>query len=250
MSKIIFAIPFYDEELNIIPLIEKIRKLSVPGYTNFIIAVDDGSTDETAKVLESLKGTDMKIITHKKNQGLGKTLKDAFFSAHNYSKNTSTHETNILVTLDGDNTHDPAYLNDMSRKIKNENIHLVVASRYRIGSEIHGVPIHRKILSVIASFIFMICKPIPGIRDYSCGFRAFSMAFIDKALLKFGTNLIKLDGFACTLELLLKLSTLNGNFSEIPFDLRYDCKKSESKIKIISTSLVYLQFLFKNKNHL
>ncbi|MCK5683723.1 glycosyltransferase family 2 protein [bacterium] len=250
MSEIIFAIPFYDEELNIIPLIEKIRKLSVSGYTTFIIAVDDGSTDNTPQVLKDLSGPDMKIITHLKNQGLGKTLKDAFFSAHNYSKKTSTHKTNILVTLDGDNTHDPAYLNEMAQKIQIEHKDVVVASRYRIGSEIHGVPLHRKILSVIASFIFKVCKPIPGIRDYSCGFRAFSMAFIDKALLKFGTNLIRLDGFACTLELLLKLSTLNGNLSEIPFDLRYDFKKSESKIKIISTSLVYLKFLFKDRNHL
>lgn len=250
MSKIIFAIPFYNEELNIRPLIDKIRSLDVPGYTNFVIAVDDGSSDSTGQVLCELQDENMKIITHKKNQGLGKTLKDAFFAAHDYSKTTDTHVDNILVTLDGDNTHDPAYLHEMSRKIKSEGMDLVVASRYRIGSEIHGVPMHRKILSTIASSLFMICKPIPGIRDYSCGFRAFSMRIIDKALLKFGTNLIRLDGFACTLELLLKLSTLKGKYSEIPFDLRYDYKKSESKIKIIATSLVYLRFLFKDNNHL
>ncbi len=99
--KLSFVIPVYNEEENLKPLHEKIRKV-IDEKLNFkceIIFVDDGSTDNSFKVLKELKkeDNDIKIISFEQNRGQSAAMAAGF----DYAKGILT------VTLDADLQNDP-----------------------------------------------------------------------------------------------------------------------------------------------
>ena len=63
--------------------------------------------------------------------------------------------------------------------------------------------------------------PIKGLKEYSCGYRAYRGGIIKTAVQFYGNDFIQLKGFGftCTLEVIVKLSLLSAKFSEIPFVL-------------------------------
>ena len=84
--------------------------------------------------------------------------------------------------------------------------------------------------------------PLRGVREYSCGYRAYSASIITKAISVYGNSFIQLRGlgFTCTLEKLVKLHMIGARFSEVPFVLRYDKKVGESKMIGSITTLGYI----------
>jgi dolichol-phosphate mannosyltransferase len=86
-------------------------------------------------------------------------------------------------------------------------------------------------------FIFRI----PGIRDYSCGYRAYRAQVLQDAIRIFGNNFIQLRGlgFTSTLETIVKLHLVGCRFAEVPFILRYDQKGGPSKMVSSITTLGY-----------
>ena len=83
---------------------------------------------------------------------------------------------------------------------------------------------------------------IRGIRDYSCGFRAYRADVIKYAIRIFGNGFIQLKGlgFTSTLEIIVKLKLMGCKFEEVPFVLRYDRKNGPSKMIASLTTLGYL----------
>ncbi len=57
--------------------------LAGAGVDHEIIIVDDGSSDETPRVLERLGGevASLRVVAHRENEGYGKSLRDAFAAA-------------------------------------------------------------------------------------------------------------------------------------------------------------------------
>ena len=45
-------------------------------------------------------------------------------------------------------------------------------------------------------------------------------------------HLVEADGFACMLDLLLKLDAVSATITEVPIDLRYDRKRGASKLRV------------------
>jgi len=101
---IYIILPAYNEEQNIIPLIESIKK-SISRFTNdfVIIAVNDGSSDKTLDILnaEAEKLPELQVLSHEKNKGLAESLKSGFVKA----LELSTEPDDIIITMDADNTH-------------------------------------------------------------------------------------------------------------------------------------------------
>ena len=97
-------------------------------------------------------------------------------------------------------------------------------------------------ISRAANLFMKIIFPVSGVREYSCGFRAYRAGIIKKAISIYGNNFIQLKGlgFTGTLEKLIKLNLIGAKFSEIPFVLRYDLKDSPSKMVTSITTMGYL----------
>ena len=231
-------LPAYNEEASIPLMFPKIAQvLGEKGINYSIIVVDDGSCDETAVVLqEYTEKYPLHIITHPINRGLGETERDGFeyVAAHADAED-------IAVRLDCDDTHEPEYILTLIDKIQ-QGFDVVNTSRFQPGGGQRGVNAYRAFISYSANVFMKIMFNIKGVRDYSCGFRAYRVCILKDALKVFGNGFIQLKGlgFTATLETIVKLKLLGCRFGEVPFVLRYDKKASPSKMVSSITTLGYL----------
>jgi dolichol-phosphate mannosyltransferase len=89
--------------------------------------------------------------------------------------------------------------------------------------------------------------PIPGVKEYTCGFRAYRAPLIQDAIEIFGNRFIDLKGmgFTGTVEKMIKCRMMGARVGEIPFLLRYDRKMSASKVVTSITTLGYFILIAK-----
>lgn len=242
MPQVILTLPAYNEAENIEPLlVDAEAVLTGLGHPYQIIVVNDGSSDATAAIVRRLQGKlpHLHLVEHSRNQGLGAAITTAIHSA----LGRATAPDDVIVSMDADNTHSPAYIRGMADKVWTGNYDVVIASRFREGSKELGVPLFRLALSRGARFLFQLFLRLPDVRDYTCGYRAYRAELLQRATDKYGDQLITRQGFACTDELLVKLSTLTRRITEVPFVLRYDKKRNQSKLPLFRTVWETLKML-------
>jgi dolichol-phosphate mannosyltransferase len=230
---IYIILPAFNEASCITSLIKKIAlQLGETAYT--IVVLDDGSTDGTFETVRVLTDAfPITLLKHDVNCGLGKTLKDAI--AYLQPK---LNDQDVVITLDADGTHEPMYMRSLIDEI-NKGSMIVIASRYAKGGGEIGVPIARSLFSLVANTVMQNMFPMGGVRDFTCGYRAYRGLILRKAAMHYGNFLITEDGFTSMPELLIKLLFFNLRVSEIPFLVRYDLKKGKSKMHVSKTIFRY-----------
>ena len=242
--KIFVLLPAFNEEGSIPYLFPKIDSvLSNAGYEYQIVVTDDGSTDATNRLLREASLTyPVHLITHSVNRGLGETSRDNFEAAAKLSI-----ENDVIVRLDCDDTHEPEFILSMIQKVV-EGYDVVIASRFARGGGQQGVSAYRAFISSGANIFMKLFFPMRGVREYSCGYRAYSASIIKNAISTYGNSFIQLRGlgFTCTLEKLVKLHMLGARITEVPFVLRYDKKIGASKMIGSITTLGYVVMVILN----
>ncbi len=239
--QVILALPAFNEGENLRPLVESAAAtFESHGLSYRIVVVDDGSTDHTAQVLQELQETyPLERIAHERNRGLGAAIRTLIGAT---LERTLT-PNDAIVFMDADNTHDPAYIPQMVEKLWQGPYDVVIASRFRDGSKEVGVPWQRRLLSRGARWLFRLFLRLPDVTDYTCGYRAYRAELLRAAREKYGERIITREGFACTDELLVHLSTLTKRMTEVPFVLRYDRKRGRSKLPLLRTVYETLRML-------
>ena len=111
----------------------------------------------------------------------------------------------------------------------------VIASRYCNKSETKGVSPIRLFMSWGAKQYYSAVLQVKNVKDYTCGYRAYTYDIIKKAYDEYGDDMVERRSFACMMEVLYKLNLIGAKFDEVPFELRYDHKEGESKMRIIKT---------------
>ena len=95
--------------------------------------------------------------------------------------------------------------------------------------------------------MFQLLVPVPGVRDYTCGYRAYRAELLRHALAKFSGRLSGERGFACMAEILLRCASMKVRIGEVPLELRYDLKASASKMDVPATVGRLLRLAWKNR---
>jgi dolichol-phosphate mannosyltransferase len=229
--KIILALPAYNEAAALPALLASFtEEMQSAGLTGAVVVVDDGSTDGTRELLAKWTPTlQLAVVVHEKNQGLGPTIRDALVHASRLAA-----PEDVIVTMDGDNTHPPALIPAMARLIQS-GADLVIASRYRGGAQVRGLSPLRHMMSYSARFLFTAVFPMAGVRDYTSGFRAYRPAILMRAAAAYGDGFVTERGFASMAEILLKVGRLKPRICEVPLVMNYGLKPGRSKMKIGNT---------------
>ncbi|MGL4511587.1 MAG: glycosyltransferase family 2 protein [Lacipirellulaceae bacterium] len=230
------ALPAFNEAETLQELLESLHAtLRDAKLAHEIVVVDDGSTDDTGAIASDASfSMPVRLVSHAKNQGLAGALRTGLLDAVKHAG-----PDDVILTMDSDNTH-PAGLIPRMLTLVREGHDVVIASRFQAGSRVIGVPFDRVLLSIAARCVFRVVLPIPGVRDYTCGFRAYRATTLAAAVAHYGDRFVTEKGFSCMVDVLLKLRRLRVNgasvvMGEAPMILRYDLKGGVSKMRVWRT---------------
>ncbi|MEK9145409.1 MAG: glycosyltransferase [Elusimicrobiota bacterium] len=233
-SPVRLVIPAYNEAKNLPGLCRRIREsMAARPYRLFI--VDDGSKDDTARVLEGLRGEHPILpLPHPKNMGLS-----AVFLTGLRAALEGAEENDAIVVMEGDGTSDPAVLPDMLDLLQNP-CDVVIASRYAPGGAYRNFPAKRLLLSTAANTLLRLVCRIPGVRDYTIFYRAYRAGPLRRALDAYRGRFTSAGGFACNAEMLLRLKGFIREARETPFIYDYSLKQGASSMRIMNNLKSYL----------
>lgn len=235
-------LPAYNEERDIATLLERIRAALTELQINYqLLVVNDGSRDRTLEILRQMQlDLPMEILDHGVNQGLGQAMLTGLQRAIELVK-----DEDVVITMDADNTHDPYLIGAMRDRIL-QGADVVIASRYEHGGQEVGLSHLRSFLSRGASTLLKFFFPIQGVKDFTCGYRAYRGAALKRAFAVYGDHFVEERGFTCMAEILIKMGAVAVRVAEVPLVLRYDLKFGPSKMKVMRTILRYFVLIGKN----
>jgi glycosyltransferase involved in cell wall biosynthesis len=153
------VIPVYNEEENIRILHEKIRESVDPLKMEYeILYIDDGSTDNTLKILEEIQSKDPHVVVLSLRRNFGQTA--AFAAGFDFARG------DIIVTMDGDLQNDPADIPKLIELIKDND--LVSGWRKKRKDPFFS----RRLPSIIANWLI---SNVTGVKlhDYGCSLKAY-----------------------------------------------------------------------------
>jgi|TARA_B110001452_G_C15206975_1_gene418701 dolichol-phosphate mannosyltransferase len=232
--KTIIIIPTLNERKNIISLIKKIIKIN----NKFdLLFVDDNSKDGTRDEIISInkKNKKIKFIFRKKKYGVGSAHKEGLTYAY---KN----KYNIAITMDGDGTHNPKYIPQLIKNLKNYPI--IITNRFLSVNSLRDWPLYRKFLTMIRYYLINFMLNISY--DTSGAYRCYDLKKVKiKDIL-----LAKDNGYSFFWESTYILHIKNYKINEIPVDLPFrKLGSSKMQFKDIFSALFYL-FVYSIKKRL
>ena len=228
------AMPAFNEAPRLPSLLDRWEQVRGDmGHPYRFVLVDDGSGDDTPRILRSFAASHpVDVITHTQNQGLGASIRDAMRFVADHGR-----DEDVLVMMDADGTQPPELFPEMLSRLSGSGCDVVIASRYRRGARVEGLSAMRRLMSLGARVLFGIVFPIPGARDYTCGYRLYRVALIRRAFAELGDRFCSRRGFECTADVLLSLSKLGARFEEVALDLSYADKAGHSRMRVGVTVL-------------
>jgi len=233
--KVTIALPTFNEELALPRLFQSFQR-DLVGMDYQVLVVDDGSRDRTASVCRQYEDRlPVTLVSHPRNLGLAAAIRTCLREG-----SARSGDKDWVITMDADDTHPPSLIRSMPLA---RDFNLCVASRFVSGAKVHGVPRMREALSKVVSTLFCVAFPVPGITDYSSGYRAYRGDLLKAAIAHHGDSLIESTGFAVQVEILFKLRRLGLRSSEVPLELHYERKPTPSAARMGHTVVDLLKVI-------
>jgi len=203
-SRVLIAIPVYNEIKYVEHVLGKVRT-----YHDQILLVDDGSTDGTAELLETLRDRgQIQLLRHEVNRGYGRSIIDSFDYADRNGYDW-------VITMDCDEQHEPEMIPVFMRHIAADQCDVISGSRYLENRLDNDLPPgdRRAINATITSTLNDLFHF--GITDAFCGFKAHRVS----AMMP-----LQLDetGYAFPLQLWPRVARAGLRICEVPVRLIYN----------------------------
>lgn len=168
-SGLSIILPCYNQASVLASTLYQIRTFcEEKNITYEIIAVNDGSTDDTYRILREQEKEGVRVYTHAKNLGKGKAVQTGVLAAR-YP---------ITLFLDADLAI-PIEETEKFLRVLQEDDHtdIVIASRF-VEGHTTLVPVfwHRKILEHVFRMLRKIIIGLHSVQDTQCGFKMFRTA--------------------------------------------------------------------------
>lgn len=203
----LLAIPVFNEEKHLPSVLREARE-----YSRHILVVDDGSTDDTPRLLRREGG--LHIITHAVNRGYGKSLADAFAFAQREGFRW-------LITMDCDEQHEASYIPHFRAAAANEegaaaaDADIISGTRYANGhaAGVGAPPERREINRIITAALNR--RLGLNITDAFCGFKAYRVAALRHIH-------ITVPGYAMPMQFWVQAARAGLRVRELPVRLIYN----------------------------
>lgn len=197
-------IPIYNEKTTCLKLIEKVKAIPIDKE---IIVVNDGSTDGSREILESISG--INLIHHDYNHGKGSAVQTAVpFCRGEY-----------VILQDGDLEYDPIAYHNLLEPIINKDADVVFGSRWL--NQGLKTSYHTRGNKIITWFSNLINGK--SITDVASCYKVLPLKYF-KALK------IKSDGFGLETEIAAKV--FRHGYSVVEVSVSYKRRKIEEGKKL------------------
>ena len=172
------------------------------GYGFKVVVVDDGSADETGKILTKMP---VHYLRHPVNLGQGAALQTGLRYALQLP-------VSYFVTFDADGQHRPEDIPLLVQSLENRDLDIVFGSRF-MGLKAKNLRLSRAIMLKAAIWVNYV---FTGMRltDAHNGFRAMNRAFLQKAVLQE-------NKMAHATEIMAQTKMHGFRYGECPVEIRY-----------------------------
>lgn len=194
--KTLAVVPCYNESAAIGSVILKSKK-----YVDDVLVIDDGSTDDTARIAEMAGAA---VVKNAKNKGKAAGVKAGF-------RHALKNDYDAVVFIDGDGQHNP---DEIPLILKPITEGADVSLGFRTGKKTE-MPIWRRVGKRVLDYSTGIAGA--KITDSQCGFRAFG-----KKAIKEMAGKLKSEGFSVESEELMLASDLKLKIAEAPITCKYN----------------------------
>jgi glycosyltransferase AglD len=209
MAKVSIIIPFYNEEIILKKTANELNKYCLKNLPDFeLIFVNDGSTDLSVKIIETLSGKyeNIKLLSLKRHQGRGEAVSSGMKKAKG----------DMVGYIDCDLEIKAIYIKQAVKFLKKYDV--VIASKFSPGAVV-DTPRIRKVSSIVYNVMtrFLIGSKI---NDHQAGFKFFNKQIISQLLKK-----TKEQGWLWDTEVLYLAQKNNYNICELPINIKYGYRK-------------------------
>ena len=218
-------VPVYNEEKTVIDVLNKIKSNSSNLFKYEIIVIDDGSTDQSRKLLEDNKHLYDKLLVNESNKGKGFSVKKGLLNT------SGTH----IMFQDADLEYDPVDFKKFEKIFSDFNADGIIGSRFIYSDYTRSHNILNKIGNIILTFIFNLLYNVTFTDIYSCYF-AFKKDLLN-------ANELKTEGFEQHAEILCKVIKKGNKFYEVPINYNGRDTSEGKKIKTRHFFLVLFEII-------
>ena len=223
------VIPAYNEERRLPQTLERVDAyFETQTYASEILVVDDGSNDQTVRVVELFAQEHPRVrLIKNDHRGKGFTVRTGMLSARGH----------IVLFSDADLS---TPIEDIEKLLPwfERGYDIVIGSREGMGARREHEPFYRHIMGRVFNFIVQVLT-VRGIQDTQCGFKAFRQDVaqdIFSRMRLYGDNAKKIRGGMVTafdVEVLFIGSKSGYRIKEVPVQWRYG---TETKVNPLRDS--------------
>lgn len=206
-SRIVVAIPCYNEELAVAGIVLRARQ-----HADEVLVIDDGSTDQTGAAAALAGAT---VLRNPGNRGKGYSIQRAF----RYARDEGF---DALVLLDGDGQHAPEEIPLLLAPILAPTGAVDMSLGFRFGANTE-MPLWRRVGKRALDYATAV-GGAGVVTDSQCGYRAFGRRAIHEL-----ADRLRDDGFGIESEQLVHARDASLTFENVPITCRYEGLDTSSK---------------------
>jgi dolichol-phosphate mannosyltransferase len=205
LKKVLVLIPTYNEEEsigNLLNRLQSVREQIANLYEIDILIVDDGSPDNTIKIVKSLDYSRISILQRSEKKGLGPAYLAGF------SEGLKA-DYDFFVEMDADLSHQPEELPNLLEQATDQNF--VIGTRWMPGGSVVNWPKKRQFISKMGTKYASFALKLPY-RDLTSGYRVIPRSFLEKI----DFSKIETRGYGFQVEMAIKARNNGFNIVEVP----------------------------------
>lgn len=212
--KISIIVPVFNEEKTLNTILDKINQQKIAGILFEIIVVNDGSTDNSLKILKDNSNQYQKLINLEKNMGKGGAVREGLLDSSG----------EYILFQDADMEYDPSEYSKLLKPIIDNNADIVMGSRLMTSSlNRYGGYSKNRLGNNLITFLFNLLNHTKFTDIYS-GYLIFKRENINP-------NRLRTDGWEQQAEILSKIIKKSNNIFDVPITYHGRTYEEGKKIK-------------------
>ncbi len=163
--RVAVVVPAFNEAAKIAATLRAI--LDAPAEVDFVLCIDDASTDGTAEVVKQVDDPRLRVIRHASNRGVGAAISTGYREARRLP-------CDVAVVMAGDGQMDPGDLPSLLAPIARDEADYAKGNRFADPEVWRTMPKARLVGNIVLSLLTKLTSGYRDVFDSQCGYTAAS----------------------------------------------------------------------------